>query len=158
MRARAQPARGQCLECRVPFAEINWLAVLVASIVSFVIGFAWFSPKTFFPVWWRAMGRRADEAPESGHSMGVVFGLTVAGVLAQAIVLALVIQLIRTSGQDMTWWSGAATGALMGVGFAAAASLSHHLFAGFSLRAWILEVGQDIVCLAAMGAILGAWA
>ena len=46
----------------------------------------------------------------------------------------------------------------MGVGFAAAASLSHHLFAGFSIRAWVLEVGQDIVCLAAMGAVLGAWA
>ncbi|MFM7144885.1 MAG: DUF1761 domain-containing protein [Actinomycetales bacterium] len=146
------------IEYRVPLAEINWLAVIVASAVSFVIGFAWFSPKTFFPVWWRAMGRRADEAPDSGHSMAVVFGLTLAGILAQAIVLALVIELIRASGQDVTWWGGAATGALMGVGFAAAASLSHHLFAGFSLRAWVLEVGQDIVCLAAMGAVLGAWA
>jgi len=41
----------------MPFAGINWLAVLVASLASFVIGFAWFSPKTFFPVWWKAMGR-----------------------------------------------------------------------------------------------------
>ncbi|MHB1212381.1 MAG: hypothetical protein ACYC0W_08985 [Candidatus Nanopelagicales bacterium] len=48
----------------MPFAEINWLAVLVASVVSLVIGFLWFSPKTFFPVWRKAMGRRGDEAPE----------------------------------------------------------------------------------------------
>lgn len=75
----------------------------------------------------------------------------------QATVLALVIELVRMSGQEISWWSGAAVGALMGVGFAAAASLSHHLFAGFSIRAWVLEVGQDIVCLTAMGAILGAW-
>lgn len=145
------------LRCGVPISEINWLAVVVASIASFVIGFAWFSPKTFFPVWWRAMGRSADETPDGGHSMGVVFGLTLAGILVQATVLALVIELLRMSGQEVTWWSGAATGALMGVGFAAAASLSHHLFAGFSIRAWVLEVGQDIVCLAAMGAVLGAW-
>ena len=46
----------------------------------------------------------------------------------------------------------------MGVGFAAAASLSHRLFGGYSLKVWILEVGQDIVCLTAMGLVLGAWA
>lgn len=142
----------------MPFAEINWLAVLVASLVSFVIGFVWFSPKTFFPVWWRAMGRDPNEPPSGGHSMGTVFGLTVVGILVQATALALVVELVRMSGQDVTWWGGAAVGALMGVGFAAAASLSHHLFAGFSLKAWVLEVGQDIVCLAAMGAVLGAWA
>jgi len=142
----------------MPFAEINWLAVLVASLVSFVIGFAWFSPKTFFPVWWKAMGRGLDEAPTSGMPMGAVFGLTIAGILVQATVLALVIELVRMTGQDVTWWAGAAVGALMGVGFAAAASLSHHLFAGFSIKAWVLEVGQDIVCLAAMGVVLGAWA
>ena len=142
----------------MPFSEINWLAVIVASLVSFVIGFLWFSPKTFFPVWWKAMGRSLDEAPEGGLPMGAVFGLTIAGILVQSTVLALVIELIRMSGQDVGWWGGAATGALMGVGFAAAASLSHHLFAGFSIKAWVLEVGQDIVCLAAMGAVLGAWA
>ncbi len=142
----------------MPFAEINWLAVLVASVVSFVIGFLWFSPKTFFPIWWRAMGRREDEAPEGGLPMGAVFSLTIVGILVQATVLALVIELVRMSGQDVAWWGGAATGALMGVGFAAAASLSHHLFAGMSIKAWVLEVGQDIVCLTAMGAVLGAWA
>lgn len=141
----------------MPYSEINWLAVLAASLVSFVIGFMWFSPRTFFPVWWKAMGRRADEAPEGGLPMGVVFGLTVVGILVQATTLALVVELIRMTGQDVEWWSGAAVGALMGIGFAAAASLSHHLFAGFSIRAWVLEVGQDIVCLAAMGAVLGAW-
>lgn len=146
------------ITCAVPFSEINWLAVAVACVVSFVLGFAWFSPKTFFPIWWRAMGRSDDEAPTSGHPMGVIFGLTVAGIVAQAVVLAVVIELVRATGQDVTWWGGAAVGALMGVGFAAAASLSHHLFAGFSIRAWALEVGQDIVCLAAMGAVLGAWA
>lgn len=141
----------------MPFSEINWLAVIVASFVSFLIGFAWFSPKTFFPVWWKAMGRSYDEAPDSGLPTGVVFGLTILGVLVQATVLALVIELVRMTGQEVTWLGGAAVGALMGAGFAAAASLSHHLFAGFSIKAWVLEVGQDIVCLAAMGAIIGAW-
>ena len=90
--------------------------------------------------------------------MGAVFALTIAGIVVQALVLAAVIELLRMSGQDVGWAGGAATGALMGVGFAAAASLSHRLFGGYSLKVWILEVGQDIVCLTAMGLVLGAWA
>lgn len=143
----------------MPFADINWLAVLVASLASFVIGFIWFGPKTFFPVWWRAMGRSLDEMTGKGATpMPVVFGLTIVGIVVQATVLAAVIELLRLSGQSVGWSAGAITGALMGVGFAAAASLSHRLFGGFSLTVWLIEVGQDIVCLAAMGAILGAWA
>jgi hypothetical protein len=45
----------------------------------------------------------------------------------------------------------------MGVRFAAVASLSRHVFAGFPVKARVPEVGQDILCLTAMGAILGAW-
>ncbi len=44
----------------------------------------------------------------------------------------------------------------MGVGFAAATVLSHKLFGGFSLKVWVLEVGQDIVSLAAMGAVIAS--
>jgi len=46
---------------------------------------------------------------------------------------------------------------LLGVGFSAATSLSHKLFGGFGLKVWILEVGQDIVSLAAMGVVIGAF-
>jgi len=34
--------------------------------------------------------------------------------------------------------------------------MGHKLFDGFGLKVWILEVGQDIVSLAAMGAIIAA--
>jgi hypothetical protein len=117
----------------MPFADINWLAVLVACVVSFVIGFLWFSPKAFYPMWWKAMGKSPDEAAMGSLPIGVVFGLTILAIVVQA------------------------TGALMGVGFAAATSLSHRLFGGYSMKAWIIEIGQDIVCLAAMGLVLGAW-
>lgn len=96
-----------------------------------------------------------DAAPEGGQQMAVMLSLTVVGILVAAAVLALVIEVLRLSGQDVNWWEGAAVGALVGAGFAAAASLSHHLFAGFSITPWVLEGRQDIACLTAMGAILG---
>jgi hypothetical protein len=132
--------------------EINLLSVAIAAIAGGSIGAIWFGPKTFFPVWWKLRGKSPEENP-GGESMGVTFGLTFVGAFIQALVLAVVIGLIG----DMTWFTGLATGALMGVGFAASTSIGHKLFGGFGLKVWLLEAGQDILALAAMGAIIASF-
>ena len=136
--------------------EFNLLAVLLATFVGFAIGGVWFGPKTFFPIWWKLMGKSPEENPGT-ESMGQVFGLTALGALVQASVLGLVLPLIAEANGGMDWFGGLATAALLGVGFSAATALSHKLFGGFGLKVWILEVGQDIVSLAAMGAVIGAF-
>lgn len=144
----------------MPFADIHWLAVLVASVASFVIGWVWFSPKVFFERWWRAMGRDPKDigSMEGGTPMALMFGLVIVAILVQATVLAAVIELSRSAGNDVGLTGGALVGLLLGAGIAAAASISHRMFSGASLRVWAIEVGQDIVCLVVMGAIIGAWA
>jgi hypothetical protein len=137
--------------------SINWLAVVVATIAAFVVGFVWFGPKTFFPVWWRALGREGEPGG-MGIPMPVVFGLTVLASLVQAVVLALVIGAVRSAGVDVGLAGGLLIGLLMGVGFAAATSLGHRLFAGQGLVVWAIEVGGDIAALVVMGAVIGAWA
>ena len=129
--------------------EINWLAILVATIIGAIVGSLWFGPKTFFPLWWKYMGKSPQEQP-GGSNMGVVFGLTFAAIAVQATVLEVVLQAIGSP----TWWVGVATGALLGL-IGAAASLTHKLFGGLSLRAWVLEAGSDIVGLALIGLVLG---
>ena len=129
--------------------EINWLAILVATIIGAIVGSLWFGPKTFFPLWWKYMGKSPEEQP-GGSNMGVVFGLTFAAIAVQATVLEVVLQAIGSP----TWWVGLATGALLGL-IGAAASLTHKLFGGLSLRAWVLEAGSDIVGLALVGLVLG---
>ena len=135
--------------------EINWLAVVLAGVAGVVIGAIWFGPKTFFPIWWKYLGRKPDEQPGTDN-MGVVFGLTFVGAFVQAIAMAVVISLASLLNPDLGWFGGMATGALMSVGFNAATTIGHKLFGGFDLRTWILEVGQDTVSLAVMGAIIGA--
>lgn len=89
--------------------------------------------------------------------MGVVFGLTAIAVIVQAGVLSLLLPVIGTAVGSMGWFTGLATGALLGLAFAAAPAITHKLFGGFRLWVWVLEAGQDIVSLAAMGAIIGAF-
>lgn len=136
--------------------ELSVLGVLIAAAVGFAIGGFWFGPKTFYPIWWKLMGKSPDVAPGSSN-MFAVFGLSALGSLVQAVVLWLLITAIGQASGEMDWFGGLAVGSLVGVGFAAATSISHRLFAGAGLRVWLLEVGQDIVSLAAMGAIIGAF-
>jgi hypothetical protein len=136
--------------------EFSWLAWLIAAVVGIVIGAVWFGPKTFFPLWWKFMGRSPEEQPGTAN-MAVVFGLTFLGAFVQAAVMSVVISLAENATGGLDWFGGLATGALMGVGFSAATVLSHKLFGGFSLKVWLLEVGQDIVSLAAMGAVIASF-
>jgi hypothetical protein len=133
--------------------ELNWLAILVAFVVAFLAGALWFGPKTFFPVWWKAMGK-GDEAP-GGDNMALVFGLTAVGALVQVIAVASVIYFVDLAAGPVGPLGGMLTGLLLGIGFAAASSLSHRLFAGHGLKVWIIEVGSDVLNYTLVGLVIG---
>lgn len=136
--------------------EINFLAVGLAALVGIFIGAVWFGPKTFFPLWWKFLGKNPAEQPGT-ENMSVIFGSTFLAALVQAVVMGVMISLTEQALGSIDTFTGLAVGSLLGVGFAASASISHHLFGGFPIKAWILEAGQDIVSLAAMGAIIASF-
>jgi hypothetical protein len=136
---------------------IPFFGILIAVVVAFFANFAWFGPKTFYPVWARALGKSGSQ-PAEGSSMALVFGLTIVGSVVMALTLSWVLQAAAALyGADMSVGAGALVGALMGVGIAAAASLGHRLFAGQGLVVWAIEVGGDILGLTLMGAVLALY-
>jgi RsiW-degrading membrane proteinase PrsW (M82 family) len=136
--------------------EINFLAIGLAALAGIIIGAVWFGPKTFFPLWWKFLGKNPSEQPGTDN-MAVIFGSTFVAAVIQSIVMAVIVNLAEQATGTMDTVTGLAIGALVGVGFAATASLSHHLFGGFAIKAWVLEAGQDVVSLAAMGAIIASF-
>jgi hypothetical protein len=136
--------------------QLNYLAILAAALVANVIGAVWFSPKAFFPVWWKLIGRTPEQQPGSSN-MAYVFGMTFLGVLGYTFGLALVLELITVAQGSLDVVTGAGIGALLGLLIGGGASLSHRMFAGQGFKVWALEVGNDVVALAAVGAILAAW-
>lgn len=135
------------------------LAVVAASVVAFVANFAWFGPRTFFPVWQRALGMPDHDPADAGTSMVVVFGLTTLAVVTQAVVMAVAVQAVAvaTGAADVSLGLGALVGAVIGIAFAAAPSLGHRLFSGQGLVVWVIEVGADILGLVLIGATLSFW-
>jgi hypothetical protein len=71
--------------------------------------------------------------------------------------VALVLKLEELAGFTVNAGTGLQVGLLLGVFVAAAASLSHRLFAGHGYRVWLLEVGNDIAAVVVMSLILSVW-
>jgi hypothetical protein len=84
-----------------------------------------------------------------------VFGMTALGALVQVTALASVLWFVAEVQGPVGLLGGALAGLLLGVGFAAASSLSHRLFGGDGFRVWAIEVGGDIVGLTLAGLVVG---
>ena len=146
------------------FSQFNLLAVLVSSIVCFIIGAVWFGPKTFYPIWMKALGREVptERIKMTGGETLLMFGGTYVAALIQVSTLGIIVAAARLL-HPVTWGTGLFLGFLFSVGLGAFASLSHRMFAQpdakvyKSLKVWLIEVGQDVVCLTIAGTILGAW-
>ena len=133
--------------------NLNFLAIFLGVLAAYVFNAIWFGPKTFYPMWIRALGKpepRSEDRDTSAKTAIKLFGGTFAGWLTLGIVAAIVISLIpNATGLD---------GALVGLGLgivAAGSSLGHRLFANQGFKVWIIEVSADIIGLMLIGVVIG---
>ena len=138
------------------FSTVNWLAVVVCVIVSMISGSIWYNPKTFFPIWWKGIGKTGE--PGMQGNMGMTWGLTILSSFVQAIAMSFMVDAmgsLMTGGVSAA--SGAMTGFMLWFGFIAPTYLVNKLFAGHGLTVWAIEVGNHLLNFVLFGAILGAW-
>lgn len=131
------------------FDGVNWLGVLVAFVVSFAMGWWWYSPAGFFPVWKR-LGKISGEDMENAN-MGAAFGGTLIANVLGVLVLAMLMNGLGASG----WVGGLVLGAIVGFVYRAGAHAIHN---GFALRhpgVTLIDGLHDTVGLALAGVILG---
>jgi len=137
------------------FSSINWLAVVACVFASMIIGSIWFSPKTFFPMWWKAIGKSESDDPKMLPG-GMTWILTIVASLVQAVFMSLMVTAMGSMTGGATLASGATAGFVLWLGFVAPSSLTNKLFSA-QFKAWVLEAGDHLVTFVVMGAILGAW-
>jgi hypothetical protein len=140
------------------FGSINWWAVVVCVLAGMLIGSIWFSPKGFYPAWWKAIGKTDSDVPgdQSMRGMGVVWALVVLSSFVQALFMNLMVNAMGSMSGGATLASGATAGFLLWLGFVAPSSLTNKLFAD-RVKAWYYEAGNHLVTFVVMGAIAGAW-
>ena len=119
------------------FLAVNWLAVLVATIINMVIGFLWYGP-LFSDLFLRLIGKREEEIEGSPivYLLGFVMGLVTTYVLA----------VIIGSAGVTTWWGGAVTGAVVWIAVGALTSANTILYEDRPVGLWLLSVPTSSWC------------
>ena len=138
----------------IQIVEVNYVAVLVAAIASFVIGALWYSPMLFGKMWMKLSGvadKNMKKAKEKGMNKNFAFQFL--GSLIMAYVLAHFIQYTQSS----TIAEGMQAGFWIWLGFIATVMLGMVLWEGKPWKLYFVKAGHELVALAVMGAILAVW-
>lgn len=129
--------------------DLNVWAVLVAALLSFVLGGLWYSPVLFGKVWMRETG--ITEESQKHRAMAKVFALAFIASLIIAFNLAMFL------GPAASLASGAFYGFLAGFGWVAMAFAINDLFEGRSLKLYLINAGYHAITFTVMGAVIGVW-
>ena len=128
--------------------HVNYLAVLVAAVSTFLVGGLWYSPKRFGPTWQRLAGDTRKK--EDGHP-AKVFGTSFLFALVAAFAYAVLIPI------QPSVMAACLQGLLVGVGIVATSFGINYQFANRSNALWLIDGGYHTLQFAIYGAILGAW-
>lgn len=130
------------------FSNIHWIAVAIAAVAAFFLGFIWYMPAVFGNAWMKA-NNLTEEQLKNGN-MGKVFGWAFFLTFVAAIFLC---ALMHSSVAG--WLAGAKYGALIGFGFAATSIGVAQAFERKPMSLWLIDGGYVVVNFAIMGAIIG---
>lgn len=131
--------------------NLNWLAVVVATLAAFAVGAVWYTPALFGKAWMKATGLTEKDTKKANMAKAIVLTLVTTFVSAMAIgVLVQVLALTEV-------WQGAAFGAMVAVALVGTNKVMQAQFELRPLSYNLVTTAGDIVALGVMGAILAVW-
>jgi hypothetical protein len=136
--------------------HINYLAILVATIIMFGLGALWYSPVMFAKPWLSSLGKTEEQLQEDARqrSMTLTFGMSFLAYFVMAFVMSHVIDYAAAK----TLSDGIRTGFWLWLGLVATTGLVLSLFESRSLRLYLIDMGYHLVGMLIMGGILALWA
>ena len=132
---------------------VNWLAVLVASVINMALGMLWYGP-LFGKQWIAMMGftkQKMDAAKKKGMAEQMVFAFI------SALVMNYVLAIFVGAVQATTAWSGALLGFWVWLGFVATVMLGSVLWEGRHMKLYAINVLHYLVLFMINGALLAVW-
>src|SRR2546427_11270137 len=138
----------------MPTANINILAVLVAAVLTFVLGAVWYSPVLFAKQWMAAQGytpEKLDEMKRKGVTRA--YAVSVLCYLVTAYVMALLASYTNSTTLAQGLWLGF----LSWLGFAPPGGVTAHMVSEKAIAAWVLDAGYQPSSLVLMAVPLAVW-
>jgi Protein of unknown function (DUF1761) len=136
-------------------AGINWLAVIIAAAIYFVLGAAWFAPQT--PIGRAWMAASGYQSPTTGTSSTNLFYIVPAATsLVAAAATALLAQATGTDSLN----EGVVLGLVVGIGYAATIILTTAAFEFSKPRQWtwgLVDASYHVVGLLIAAIVIALW-
>ena len=140
------------------YPAINYLAVLVAAVVIFVLGGLWYSPALFAKRWIALQNRTEEEmrAQAAASNMPLMYFAAFVCAFIQAWVMAMVLGHMAQIA-EMSVAHAAIFAALLWLGFAGTTSYATALFSGKPKQLWLIDTMYNLVSFVLAGIILAVW-
>jgi hypothetical protein len=133
--------------------HVNYMAVLVAAIVVFVLGWLWYSPLLFYKPWMRARG--LDPAAAMAGAKMPTGKLAIE--LLRCIVLALIVAYLVAAVGITNWVVAAHFGLLLWIGFPVVLLTGAVIWDNVPVKVAAIHAGDWLVKLLVIPIIVSMW-
>jgi hypothetical protein len=140
------------MEGQMAALGVNWVGVVVATVVTFGLGALWYSPVLFAKAWMAAHGYTAEQVQAMRRTAGRAYAVTFLCWLLMATAVGILLRQISIESAV----TGFKVGLLAWVGFAVPVGLSSHVFSQRRFAAFAIDAGYQLVSLLIMGLVLAA--
>lgn len=129
--------------------EINYVAVLLAALTAFFLGYFWYSV-IFTKPWQKLIGMKSAGGKVETPNLGKL--------LIGSFILELIMafNLAAFIGKDADWMFGLGAGLAAGLGWVSLAFGVNYMFEGKPFKLWLINASYNTVVFALMGLIIGA--
>ena len=130
--------------------NLNYTAVAIATIASYILGFAWYHWAVFGEAWAHALGLTKEEADKT-EGLGWPFAISLVSGLIKAIFITMLMSATNTSGV----LNGAFLAAVLAIVFTATSLGYYNGFARTPSKLTLINSTHSVIELALLGAIIG---
>ncbi len=134
--------------------EINYWAVLLATVASMVVGSVWYTPKVFGDRWMK-LAKVTPADTNVGAWLPIVVSIVLSFLLAWVLAGAVTIAWHFYGGGY--FWSAIVTGVTLWAGFTAGRIIVHDIFEGRPSGLTVMNIAHEFVTVLAMSIIIGVW-
>lgn len=134
--------------------EINYLAMIVAGVVSYSIGALWYSPVMFGKEWMKLAGIKEKDMKAAKNKMAKVYAVGFVASLVGAFVLARLLVWTR-AGDDLV--TALKIGGWVWLGFVVVWMLNGWLYESKPFKLFVINSGYALFAILVSAGILTLW-
>lgn len=135
--------------------EVTWVGIIVAIVVSMVVGFLWYSPFLLGKPWMKESGLTPEKLKAEQKQAGIAYGLSAVLALPMAYILNHVIVLSVNFYHYSNLSTGLISAFWMWLGFVMPVQATGTLFGNKKWKLFAINTSYQLASILAMGAAIG---